>query len=389
MNTRKLSEICHINPKKDSNISDMTEVSFIPMSSVSEGGGIDVNQVKEFKEVRKGFTCFLDGDVLFAKITPCMENGKGTIAKNLKNGIGFGSTEFHVLRPRNKEIKSEWVYYLLHSKQFRNIAARNMTGTAGQKRVPSSYLENFRIPVPSLQEQKQIVKTLDTADTLRQKRKEQLNLLDDYLKSVFFEMFGEPLKNEKGWDVLPAEKCIDVLSGYAFKSDQYTNDQTQTKLCGGLIIYPDRIDWNKANYWPNEEVAGLDKYYLKVDDIVMALDRPWISSGFKMIMLKESDLPSLLVQRTARIRVRSANKYYFYHLLKHKSFALHCRITETTVPHISTTDIKTYMTMLPPIELQNKFASIVEQVEQTKQKMRASLDEMHDHFHALMQRYFG
>ncbi len=148
MNTRKLSEICHINPKIDSNISDKKEVSFIPMSAVSEEGGIDVSQVREFKEVRKGFTCFRDGDVLFAKITPCMENGKGTIAKNLKNGIGFGSTEFHVLRPHYKEVKSEWIYYLLHSKQFRRIAARNMTGTAGQKRVPTSYLENFKIPVP-------------------------------------------------------------------------------------------------------------------------------------------------------------------------------------------------------------------------------------------------
>ena len=116
-----LSDYCIVNPKKSElgPIPDDYELSFIPMQSVSENGDVDTSSIKHYKDVKTGFTYFRENDVLFAKITPCMENGKGGVARKLKNQIGFGSTEFHVLRPIETISNSEWIYRLTTFKTFR------------------------------------------------------------------------------------------------------------------------------------------------------------------------------------------------------------------------------------------------------------------------------
>jgi len=161
---RKMDEICYIDPSKSElkNLSDNLEVSFIPMSAVDDVSGSIITQDKKLLgKVKKGYTYFREGDVLFAKITPCMENGKSAIAKNLINGIGFGSTEFHILRPLGK-VLSEWIYFYIRQPWFRKEAERHFTGTAGQQRVPQEFLEKTEIPLPPLSEQKKIVSYLDT-----------------------------------------------------------------------------------------------------------------------------------------------------------------------------------------------------------------------------------
>ncbi|PIV28961.1 MAG: restriction endonuclease subunit S, partial [Candidatus Altarchaeum sp. CG03_land_8_20_14_0_80_32_618] len=154
LNYKKLSELCDINPsKKEVKDFDIdTEVTFLPMASVSKKGKIVYREKKKIKDVIKGYTYFKDGDVLLAKITPCFENGKRAIAKDLKNGIGFGSTEFHIIRPKEK-VTSDWIFFSISRDDFKNEAKNKMTGTAGQKRVPARIVENFKIPVPKVQEQ--------------------------------------------------------------------------------------------------------------------------------------------------------------------------------------------------------------------------------------------
>ena len=148
-----LKDVCQINPKKDNYIANIKDflVSFVPMSAVSESGEIDTTIIKCYDEVKKGFTSFIEDDVLFAKITPCMENGKGAIAKKLKNSVGFGSTEFHVLRPLKDKSNSAWIYYLTSFSHFRKEAEIKMTGSAGQRRVPASFLENYKIALPPIE----------------------------------------------------------------------------------------------------------------------------------------------------------------------------------------------------------------------------------------------
>src|SRR5262249_4048318 len=116
-------------------------VTFVPMPAVdAERGEITHPQLRPFSDVRRGFTAFREDDVIMAKITPCMENGKAAIARNLREGFGYGSTEFHVLRPK-EGILSEFIYHFIRQESYRRLAESEMTGSVGQKRVPVSFLE--------------------------------------------------------------------------------------------------------------------------------------------------------------------------------------------------------------------------------------------------------
>ncbi len=157
-----LSQAVEVNPKIDrSSLNDDLDVSFVPMAAVEAlSGGIDVSTVRKYAEVKKGYTHFRDGDILFAKVTPCMENGKMAIARKLINGVGFGSTEFHVLRPR-AGVDARYIYYFVSSQTFRKEASGHMTGAVGLRRVPSAYLEEQLIPLPGIEQQREIVAELE------------------------------------------------------------------------------------------------------------------------------------------------------------------------------------------------------------------------------------
>ena len=164
-----LGSVCQVNPKKgkDKRLTSGLEISFVPMLAVSESGEIDPSEVRVYDAVKTGFTYFAENDVLFAKITPCMENGKGAVAKGLHNGIGFGSTEFHVLRPVQGKTDPYWIYTLTAFPEFRSDAASNMTGSAGQRRVPASFLEQYRVSVPPIQLQEQFSTFVEQTDKLK------------------------------------------------------------------------------------------------------------------------------------------------------------------------------------------------------------------------------
>jgi type I restriction enzyme S subunit len=150
-----LSSVCSINPRlsKDQKPESNTLVSFVPMAAVDEHfGAITRIETRPYEAVSKGYTAFQSGDVLFAKITPCMENGKAAIADNLENGLGFGSTEFHVLRPTDKA-HNAWLYGLVRRESFRREAKRSFTGTAGQQRVPTEFLKELKVPIPPIRVQ--------------------------------------------------------------------------------------------------------------------------------------------------------------------------------------------------------------------------------------------
>jgi len=157
----ELQEVTEISPKFSAELPEDTLVHFVPMAAVAEDfGGIDVSQLRPLREVRKGYTSFAEGDVLFAKITPCMENGKGALVPKLLHGQAFGSTEFHVMRP-SAAISSEWLAHYLSQPDFRKVARHNMTGTAGQLRVPTKWLQAVQLPIPPRAEQTRIVEKLE------------------------------------------------------------------------------------------------------------------------------------------------------------------------------------------------------------------------------------
>jgi type I restriction enzyme, S subunit len=174
-------------------------VSFLSMSAISETGKILAPEEYQIDAVIKGYRYFERGDVLLAKITPCMENGKAVFVDLIPHKIGFGSTEFHVLRP-SSEIDGRYLFYMIWNPMFRYIAKRNMTGTAGQRRVPADFIKRFQIPFPPLEEQKRIAAILDKADAIRRSRKKAIALTEELLRSTFLNMFGDPVTNPKGWE---------------------------------------------------------------------------------------------------------------------------------------------------------------------------------------------
>jgi len=187
----KLQDVTTINPKDKVNLKDSDEVTFVPMSAINaENGTILIPEVKLVIEAkRKGFSCFKEGDVLFAKITPCMQNKKSAIAKHLLNGLGYGSTEFHVLRPSSL-ILAEYLLRILRSSKFIEIAKKHFTGTAGQQRVPKDFIANFTISLPPIELQKRYADKVQEIRSLLEHQEQSIQKLDVLFETTLNQFFS-------------------------------------------------------------------------------------------------------------------------------------------------------------------------------------------------------
>ncbi|MCI5156904.1 MAG: restriction endonuclease subunit S [Candidatus Electrothrix sp. AUS1_2] len=172
----KLSDVATINPPKKINeyISDDTTVSFIEMASVSNEGFVENKVDRKVKELKKGsYKFFQENDIVIAKITPCMENGKCAIVRDLTNGFGFGSSEFHIIHLSDK-VLPEYVFSILNTKRIREIAETHMTGASGHRRVPDTFYSNIRIPLPPKDIQEKIVAEIAVLENQVQKAKKSV-----------------------------------------------------------------------------------------------------------------------------------------------------------------------------------------------------------------------
>ena len=166
----KLSKVAFVNPSGayKGKTAEMP-ISFVPMEVIDETFSEITTMDETTIEQASGFTKFREGDLLWAKITPCMQNGKSSIAKNLTNGLGCGSTEFFILRPKDERLAIEYLHVILHMKCVRETAMLYFGGSAGQQRVPASFLENFNLPLPPKEKQIEIA---NHVYALRQQAKE-------------------------------------------------------------------------------------------------------------------------------------------------------------------------------------------------------------------------
>lgn len=213
-----LGDVCTVNPKKidAKNLDDNLEVSFVPMAAVSDVLGEIVNhEVKNLQDVRTGFTNFSKGDVIFAKITPCMENGKSAIVGPLVNDIGYGSTEFYVLRCK-EELNNKYLYHMVRNTTFRAEAKAVMTGAVGQQRVPKTFLQEYQLLLPTLPEQHEIVRLID--DLLARERAAQqateqaLASIDLMKKSILARAFRGELGTNKASEASALELLKQVMA---------------------------------------------------------------------------------------------------------------------------------------------------------------------------------
>ena len=182
--TAKIAEVCDLNPKHGKHLQDNLEISFVPMAAVSDDRGeIENPEIRNLGQVRKGYTHFANGDVIWAKITPCMENGKAALAINLKNGLACGSTEFYVLRP-NGSILPKYLYFYVRQKDFRDRAKAKMTSAAGHARVPKDFLLQDKLRIPPLNEQKRIVAKIEELQSHSRRARETLETTPDLLEQL-------------------------------------------------------------------------------------------------------------------------------------------------------------------------------------------------------------
>ncbi|MFT0504987.1 restriction endonuclease subunit S [Bacteroides thetaiotaomicron] len=343
---KKLGDCCQINPRRPSvSISDSDLVSFVPMPAVNEDGYIDGATNEEYGKVKKGFTYFENNDVLFAKITPCMENGKGAIAEALTNGIGMGSTEFHVLRPIEGISNPYWLLTLTRMPIFRECAAKNMSGTGGQRRVGAAFLENFMIGLPSISEQ-------ETFETIyRQADKSEFV----GFKSQFIEMFGNPVANNKGWStmalkqVAPEEPSRERQTGTVW----ILNLDMIESHTGKIIDKVYDEDTNLLSVAPFDEGNVL---YSKL--------RPYLN---KVVIPKGKGYAT-----TELVPLRPNQEYlnltFFSHLLRGDDFVTYANTISsgTKMPRMPLNDLRNFQCILPPMEEQLKFEKVAEQADKSE-----------------------
>lgn len=216
------AEVAEINPKKSEvrTLANDLVVTFVPMDAVSDELGIIAKtRMRPLGEVRKGYTYFAENDVIFAKITPCMENGKCAIAHGLNNGIGFGSTEFHVFRA-GPRATPEWLHCLLRSQQLRSDAENAMTGAAGQQRVPRDFLAGHEIPIPPVLEQQSLITRIKAqtsrVETIRKAQQDLVAEMRGVLAGHYAEITADAAWKPLG-EVAPQERRpVTVQAGESY-----------------------------------------------------------------------------------------------------------------------------------------------------------------------------
>ena len=376
----KIGDICTLKSGTSLKEDVLNESNGIPYIKVS-----DMNLVGNEKYIVRA-NSYADESInekmLYPKVTvlfPKRGGAIGTNKKRIASKTVCADLNTMGVIPSDK-ISPLYLYYF-----FQNIDFATLYNGSSVTHINNTDIAPMEINLISLEEQDNIVTLLEKIDDIVRKRKKELSALDNLIKARFVEMFGDPISNPKGYKKEAIEKHIDLLSGYPFKSEQYVDKGIN--ICGGLIIMPQKIKWEECVHW--ESTDGYEDYLLNENDIVMALDRPWIAEGFKIAKIDANHLPALLIQRTARIRALDLNQDYLYYCFINGGFDRHSNVTGSLVPHISAKDIRSFKVMLPPIELQNQFADFVRAVDKSKVKVQKALNETQKLFDSLMQQYFG
>lgn len=190
-----------VNPSK-ALLNDNEEVSFLSMADISVDGYILSSQRRRYSDVRNGFSSFMNDDVILAKITPCYENGKGAIVRDLINGIGFGSTEFYVLRCDKQYILPEYLFYLLRSDDFMALGKCHMKGAAGQKRLDKLFLQNFGITYPSLSQQEEFAKKVEQINQNLEVQQKDLDRLQELFDQLLQKAFTGELTRGEAYGII-------------------------------------------------------------------------------------------------------------------------------------------------------------------------------------------
>ncbi|KQB53695.1 hypothetical protein AQS70_09620 [Pseudomonas endophytica] len=325
------------------------------------------------------------GDIVFARTGAT--TGKSFLIRHLSKPAVFASYLIRV-RPSQSLDPIYLSYFLKSSMYWHQIST--MASGAAQPGVNSSKLKELRLPLPPLPEQKRIAAILDKADTIRRKRQQAIQLADDFLRAVFLDIFGDSVTNPYGLRKGSITELAEIITGNAFKSDDYIGDSVDAvRLCRGTNVLTSYFDWSDTAYWPKDKLNGLERYLLSSGDVILAMDRPWISSGLKVCVFPGGEKDTYLVQRVARLRPREAAlSEYVYSCIKSMAFEAHCCPTETTVPHISPVELRSYEVLIPDTASLLKYNQVVAKVKSAIAGMQEAAMRAGDAFGSMSQKAF-
>lgn len=388
-----LGEIARLNPPLNVATPSLEdEVDFFPMAAVDASRvSARASERRPYGEVRKGYTPFVDGDVLLAKITPCFENGKIAQAV-VDTDCAFGSTEFHVIRPDPSRMDARYLVHFLRRERVRIDGERKMTGSGGQRRVPTHFLETLPIPVPSLAEQRRIAAILDQADALRAKRREALAQLDRLTQAVFIDMFGDPVGNPRQWpNAAVLGDVADIVSGV-----------TKGRRLNGTDVRPvpylavANVQDKSLNLSIVKEIEATEdeitRYRLQRNDLLLTEggDPDKLGRG----TLWQNELPECIHQNHIfRVRLKSDEIHpVFLNWLvgseRGKKYFLRSAKQTTGIASINMTQLRGFPLLVPPMPLQLKFASRLEDLASIRSRQTNALEEMDCLFASLQHRAF-
>ncbi|EMA3753322.1 restriction endonuclease subunit S [Salmonella enterica] len=440
-----LNTLAEINPKIDVS-DDEQDISFVPMPLIStKFDGSHDFEVRKWKEVKKGYTHFANGDIAIAKITPCFENSKAAIFSGLKNNVGVGTTELHVARPYSPAVNQQYLLLNFKSPGFLKTGESQMTGSAGQKRVPRNFFENYPLPFPPLQEQERIVNnftqlmilcdqleqhSLTSLDAHQQLVETLLTTLTDSqnadelaenwarisehfdtlftteasiaaLKQTILQLAvmgklvpqdpndepasellkriaqekaqlvkdgkikkqkplppiseeEKPFELPEGWEWCRLEEIAYIFSGNAFKSEDF-NESAGTK-CIKITNVGVHEFIESQDYLPSDFNKSYHNFRVYSGDMIIAMTRPYISSGLKICICPDNYHNALLNQRVCAIRLSHFSEYY-YLFLKSLFVLMHYqdRFNNSGLqPNLKMADISHLLIPVPPENEQNK-----------------------------------
>jgi type I restriction enzyme, S subunit len=377
-----VGEVADINPTfKSVTFSPDELVDFLPMAAVEEGNSVALaTEYRPLSDVQKGYTNFSDGDVLLAKITPCFENGK--IARvRLRHRCGFGSTEFHVLRPHDDKLDGRYLVHFLRRDEIRIDGARKMTGSAGQRRVPKHYLESLRIYLPPLPEQRRIAAILDQADTLRAKRREALAQLDSLTQSIFIEMFG----NAQCYPEITLDELCELITDGTHQTPTYA-DEGVTFLSARNVT-SGKIDWSDVKFipkWLHEELHK--RLAPRRNDILLAKNG---TTGIAAIVDRDDVFDiyvSLALLRPKQGVLTSYLNAAINSPICKKQF--NGALKGIGVPNLHLKEIRSTRVPSPPLKAQQEFGTRITALESLKRDNVSALEELDALFASLQHRAF-